>query len=273
VLKRAKRWHHFAEDIHPLPVRQTIGQAMTYEEKVKLLHRAAARPEWKTAAYAARLALNTTMRGCEIKELRWRDVDLIGRSLTVKKSKTEAGERVIPLNADAWAVILELYRRSQALGGTEPRFPLPCLRDGPYRPCKAHQELAHGTEATHPRGAMPRLQSAPEPRREVQQLRGQHCRDQKSLCRVPLPRSTASGDHGACRVEGERQHHHVDCRARLAQDARALLTRPAGREAERSGRADNGKGERGRFRAHIEGLRHKGRHKSVVRSTLHAANN
>jgi integrase len=119
VLKRAKRWHHFADDVHPLPVRQSIGQAMTYEEKVKLLHRAAARPEWQTAAFAARLALNTTMRGCEIKELRWRDVDMIGRSLTVKKSKTEAGERVIPLNADAWTVILELYRRSQALGGTE----------------------------------------------------------------------------------------------------------------------------------------------------------
>ncbi len=120
VLKRAKRWHHFAEEIHPLPIRQNIGRALAYEEKVKLLRRAAARPEWQTVACAARLALNTTMRGCEIKEMRWRDVDMIGRSLTVKKSKTEAGERVIPLNADAWAVILELYKRSQALGGTEP---------------------------------------------------------------------------------------------------------------------------------------------------------
>lgn len=96
VLKRAKRWHHFAEEIHPLPVRQNTGQALTYEEKVKLLHRAA-RPEWQTVAWAARLALNTTMRGCEIKELRWREVDMIGRSLTVRRSKTEAGERVIPL--------------------------------------------------------------------------------------------------------------------------------------------------------------------------------
>ena len=25
VLKKAKRWHKFAEDIHPLPVRQTIA--------------------------------------------------------------------------------------------------------------------------------------------------------------------------------------------------------------------------------------------------------
>jgi len=120
VLKRAKRWHHFSEEIHPLPVRQNIGRALTYEEKVKLLRRAAARPEWQTVAWAARLALNTTMRGCEIKELRWRDVDMIGRSLTVRKSKTEAGERVIPLNSDAWAVILELYRRSETLGGFDP---------------------------------------------------------------------------------------------------------------------------------------------------------
>ena len=72
------------------------------------------------------------MRGCEIKELRWRDVDMIGRSLTIKRSKTEAGERVIPLNADAWEVILELYRRSQALGGTEPsHFLFPAVRDWP----------------------------------------------------------------------------------------------------------------------------------------------
>ena len=48
VLKRAKRWHHFADEIRPLPVRENIGRALTYEEKVKLLKRAAARPEWQT---------------------------------------------------------------------------------------------------------------------------------------------------------------------------------------------------------------------------------
>ncbi|WP_263376503.1 tyrosine-type recombinase/integrase [Granulicella aggregans] len=112
VLERAKRRHHFSEEIHPLTPLQNIRRALTYEEKVNLLHGAGTRPEWRTVACAARLALNTTMRGCEIKELRWRDVDTIGRSLAVRKSKTEAGERVIPLNADAWAVILELYRRS-----------------------------------------------------------------------------------------------------------------------------------------------------------------
>jgi integrase len=141
VLKRAKRWHHFAEEIHALPVRQNIGRALTYDEKVKLLRRSAARPEWQTVACAARLARNTTMRGCEIKEMRLRDVDMIGRSLTVKKSKTEAGERVIPLNADAWAVILELYSRAQTLGGFEAsHFLFPACETAhidPTRPMKS----------------------------------------------------------------------------------------------------------------------------------------
>ena len=66
---------------------------------------------------------------------------MIGRALTVRKSKTEAGERVIPLNADAWAVILELYRRSQALGGFEPsHFLFPACETAhidPTRPMKS----------------------------------------------------------------------------------------------------------------------------------------
>ena len=132
VLKRAKRWHHFSDEIRPLPVRENIGRALTYEEKVKLLKRAAARSEWQNVALAARLALNTTMRGCEIKSLRWSDVDMVGRALTVKRSKTEAGERVIPLNADAWEVILALYRRSQELRGFEPsHFLFPAIKPDP----------------------------------------------------------------------------------------------------------------------------------------------
>jgi integrase len=40
--------------------------------------------------------------------------------LTVRRSKTEAGERVLPLNADAWTAILELRERSKLLFGSEP---------------------------------------------------------------------------------------------------------------------------------------------------------
>ncbi|MGA8150434.1 MAG: site-specific integrase [Terriglobales bacterium] len=116
VLKKAKRWHEFADEIHPLPVRQNVGRVLGYDEKLRLLRLAASRPEWQNAAWAAALALNTTMRGCEIKQLRWCDVDLIRRTITIRKSKTEAGERVIPLNGDAWNTILSLYRRARKLG-------------------------------------------------------------------------------------------------------------------------------------------------------------
>ena len=95
VLKKAKRWHLFADEIKPLPLRQKIGRALTQEEKLKLLKTAASRPDWENAAWSTNLALNTTMRGCEIKQLRWRDIDLMEKTLVVGKSKTEAGERVI----------------------------------------------------------------------------------------------------------------------------------------------------------------------------------
>ena len=120
VLKKAKRWHLFADEIKPLPLRQGVGRALAPEEKLRLLKVAASREDWQTAYYAAVLALNTTMRGCEIKGLRWRDVDLMDRAVTVRRSKTEAGERVIPLNADAYNVLLSLYRRARKLGDVLP---------------------------------------------------------------------------------------------------------------------------------------------------------
>ncbi len=119
ILKRAKRWHLVGGDLRPLKERRQVGRALSHEEKVRLLRVAASRPEWQVARCAAILALNTTMRGCELRGLRWRDVSLLDRSLTVRRSKTEAGERVIPLNADAMGAILELYRRGQAHGGLE----------------------------------------------------------------------------------------------------------------------------------------------------------
>src|SRR5215472_9081185 len=123
VLKRAKRWYMMAEDIRPLPVRQSVGRALAHDEKLRLLKLAAAKPEWQNARLAAMLALNTTMRACEIRGLRWRDVDLMERVLTIRRSstKTDAGERVIPLNSGAWAVILESLERAKLLFGAEPQ--------------------------------------------------------------------------------------------------------------------------------------------------------
>jgi integrase len=117
ILKRARLWQRVADDIKPLPERRDVGRAMSKEEKVRLTKAAGSKPEWQIARLAMELALNTTMRACEIRGLLWRDIDFLGRNVTVRRSKTEAGERVIPLNAYAWAAILELRERAKSLSG------------------------------------------------------------------------------------------------------------------------------------------------------------
>ena len=120
ILKRAKRWHLLADDIRPLPERHDVGRALEREQKLKLLATAASKPAWQIARLAATLALNSAMRACEIRGLQWRDFDLIERTVTVRRSKTEAGERVIPLNRNAWAAVLELRERAKLFSGIEP---------------------------------------------------------------------------------------------------------------------------------------------------------
>ena len=44
VLKRAKLWHLFMDEIKPLPVRSQIGRAMTLDEKLRLAKVAAMKP-------------------------------------------------------------------------------------------------------------------------------------------------------------------------------------------------------------------------------------
>ena len=117
ILKKAKRWYLVADEIKPLPERRDVGRALAHEEKVRMLKLAASRPEWQTAYLAAVLALNTTMRSCEIRGLRWRDVDLMELTITVHRSKTEAGERVIPLNDAAKAAVLTLRDRAKTSFG------------------------------------------------------------------------------------------------------------------------------------------------------------
>jgi integrase len=120
ILKRAKLWARVADDIRPLKEPSTIGRALTEEDKQRLLKTAVMRPEWETAYLAAILCLNTTARGCELKGLRWSDVDLFARTLTIRKSKTAAGERVVPLTDVAASALAKLRWRAESFGPVEP---------------------------------------------------------------------------------------------------------------------------------------------------------
>jgi integrase len=142
VMRRNKQWARISEDVRMLPERPTQARVLTPDEKARLLTCAASRPEWQLAHNAAVLALNTTMRGCELKGLRWKDVDFFDRNLTIRRvsTKTDAGARVIPLNRDALAVVVELHNRAERLGSAgADYFVFPACENGhidPVRPMK-----------------------------------------------------------------------------------------------------------------------------------------
>jgi integrase len=106
--------------IRPLKEPSTIGKALAPEETQRLVRTAAMRPEWETAYLAAILCLNTTARGCELQGLQWADVDLFARTLTVRKSKTAAGERTAPLTDVACSALARLRTRAESFGPVEP---------------------------------------------------------------------------------------------------------------------------------------------------------
>ena len=109
ILKRAKVWNRMAEDVRMFPEHgRPIGRVLTAEQKQRLFETAASRSDWMVAHFAAMLAVSTTCRSVELKHLRWSDLDLFNRVMTVNRSKTEAGHRTIPLNGDAMAALARL---------------------------------------------------------------------------------------------------------------------------------------------------------------------
>ena len=121
MLKRAKVWNAICEDVKALPERQgDVGKVLTADLKRTLFETAASKPEWMVAHCAAALAVSTTCRGVEIRNLRWQDVDLFSRVATIRRSKTAAGHRTLPLNGDAMAALARLLERARANGSSEP---------------------------------------------------------------------------------------------------------------------------------------------------------
>ena len=119
VLRTGKLWSRIADDFKPLPEnKQGPGTALTEEQERKLFQTAASRPEWSVAFYAATLAADTATRGCEIKGLRLQDIDLMNRTVSIRRSstKTDAGARIIPLNDSACWAMARLLERAARIG-------------------------------------------------------------------------------------------------------------------------------------------------------------
>jgi integrase len=141
MMKRARTWSLVADDVKMFPKHpRVIGRALTRDQKFHLFRTASSREEWTLAYCAAVLAVSTTCRSVELKGLRWRDVDLFGQTIQVNRSKTEAGHRAIPLNADGLAALARLRSRAEVVGSQAPdHFVFPACQSGHIDPNK-HQK-------------------------------------------------------------------------------------------------------------------------------------
>jgi hypothetical protein len=64
----------------------------------------------------------------------------MGKTLTICKSKTAAGEQVIPLNATAYSAFLQLRDRAKKVEGPDPlHFVFPSCENGHIDPSKAQK--------------------------------------------------------------------------------------------------------------------------------------
>jgi integrase len=105
ILKRHKLWANLQGDVKFEREQDEVGKALSREDEARLLEACAPNPLLHTVVT---LALNTALRKSEIRLLRWNQVDLFKRTLTVGKSKTEGGSgRPIPLNPPAYAAVVK----------------------------------------------------------------------------------------------------------------------------------------------------------------------
>jgi integrase len=120
LLKRAKLASRLRDDVKLLRVQREPRQMLMPSEKQRLFETASTKSEWQTAYCAALLTANTSMRPVELRRLLWSDLDPFNRLVTVRRSKTEAGTRVIPLNDLAWSAFAAMKQRADSLGTYAP---------------------------------------------------------------------------------------------------------------------------------------------------------
>lgn len=123
TLKEANCWRKIEEHYKPLAEPDSdVGRALTAAQLELLEKTAATNEAWEVALCAELLCSNTGMRGIEVKRLQLGAVDLENRRIHIqrKATKSNAGQRLIELNAVATAAVAKLYSRAQSLGAKEP---------------------------------------------------------------------------------------------------------------------------------------------------------
>jgi integrase len=104
VLKRYKFWAALQGAIRFEREFNDVGKAMSEAEEARLLRACDSNLLLYTIVT---LALNTALRKNEIRTLRWCQINLVERTLTVGRAKTEGSSgRLIPLNSISYAALV-----------------------------------------------------------------------------------------------------------------------------------------------------------------------
>jgi integrase len=146
IFRRYRIWEAISPDVTFLKESDSPGRAITADEERRLLD-AASKSRCRSLYPVIMLAINTGMRSNEIRYLRWGQVDFLGKSLIVGKSKTAAGSgRPIPLNPRAFAVLSQWRTLFPGAEGQHYVFPRERygLATNDKKPC------AYDTDPTEP---------------------------------------------------------------------------------------------------------------------------
>lgn len=104
-------WAQVRRDVNYLEENEEAGRALSRDEETARLESAShlgkhRQGHWSPIYTVTVLGLNTGLRHSEVRNLRWKNVDLKRRVLVVGESKTEAGSgRAVPLTQPAWAAL------------------------------------------------------------------------------------------------------------------------------------------------------------------------
>ena len=120
LLKHARLWYRF-EDYEPIPNHKPpVGRALTEEEQQRLFEVAQTRTDWLYAYTAGALGAFCGMRACEIRHLRWKDIDFEVGVLTIRRSKTPKGWRSPSLNSICREVLSQLHAKARLINAVDP---------------------------------------------------------------------------------------------------------------------------------------------------------
>lgn len=128
ILRKHRIWGNLQPDVRMLKTRQEVGRSLTADEQLRLLT-ACKKSRSRSLYPAVQLSLHTGLRNGELRLLRWRQIDLLERTVTVGKSKTVGGEgRLVPLSQTATQCLKEW--RSQFPEAQPAHFVFPSERYG-----------------------------------------------------------------------------------------------------------------------------------------------